>query len=58
MEVAILLKLVALVEAGYRLSAIAAQARAKEAAGATPAEISAWIDSLYQKAFKDLNDTP
>ena len=58
MDVAILVKLVALVEAGFKLSAIAAQARAREAAGATPEDISKWIDGLYQKAYQDLNDTP
>lgn len=58
MNYSAVLQLIALVEAGLDLWQLIQDVRAKEAAGATPEEISKYIDDLYEQSYKELNETP
>jgi hypothetical protein len=57
MNTGVLIKLLTLVEMGFELSVLKKQIQEKEASGATPGEITNYIDGLYEEAFKELTET-
>lgn len=55
---AILLDVLALVEAGYELKRIVDTVREKEAAGATRQEISKYLGDLADMVLRELREAP
>jgi hypothetical protein len=58
MNYSAVLKLIALAEAGFDLYEQVQKVRAMEEAGATFAEVTKYIDELYEESFAELNATP
>lgn len=51
-----LLKLLSLIEAGMNFASLIAEVRVQESKGATPEDITKFIDSLYIAEIKRLNE--
>lgn len=52
-----LLKLLSLIEAGMNFASLIAEVRVQESKGATPEDITKFIDDLYKAEIQRLNET-
>jgi hypothetical protein len=58
MKASVFLKLLSLLQTGFDMMEIANEAKAKEAAGESQEQIYVWIDSIYEDAMREMNETP
>lgn len=52
-----LLKLLSLIEAGMNFASLIAEVRVRESKGASPEDISKFIDEVYRAEVNKLNET-